>query len=256
MVIIGGIKRIGRVTEKIIPLMCVLYVLAGFFVLFTHLSAIPDALRQIVTEAFSMEAGIGGFVGVCIIGIKRAVFSNEAGIGSAAIAHAAAKTDLPVREGLVASLGPFIDTVVICMMTAMVLIVTGAHTTSAAGEGVEMTRWAFGQAVSWFPYVLAICILLFAYSTMISWSYYGEKACAYLFGRSRGVQLAYRLTFLAFIVLGSVAKLSNVIDFSDLMILSMAFPNIIGGVILAPKVKRALAKYWKSYKNNEFQRYR
>ena len=256
LVIIGGIKRIGTVTEKIIPFMSVLYVAAGFVVLFTHASAVPAAVGQIFSEAFSMKAGIGGLIGVCVIGIKRAVFSNEAGIGSAAIAHAAAKTDFPVREGLVASLGPFIDTIVICMMTALVLVVTGANTTPGAGEGVEMTRWAFGQAISWFPYVLAICILLFAYSTMISWSYYGEKAWAYLFGRGKGVQLAYRVTFLVFVVLGSVAKLSNVIDFSDLMILSMAFPNIIGGVILAPKVKRALMKYWKSYQNNEFKEYR
>lgn len=256
LVIIGGIKRIGQVTEKIIPLMCGIYVLAGLVVLLSNASAIPGALALILREAFSPSAAIsGGLIGVMVQGIKRAVFSNEAGIGSAAIAHAAAKTGEPVREGVVAMLGPFIDTVVICTMTALVVIVSGAYNTPGAGEGVEMTRWAFGHTLSWFPIILGISVFLFAYSTMISWSYYGEKCWQYLFGNSSAASLTYRVIYLFFIVLGSISSLSNVIDFSDLMILSMAFPNVIGGILLAPRVKSMLRDYWARFKNNEFKRY-
>ena len=166
LVIIGGIKRIGQVTEKIIPLMCGIYVVAGLVILVIHAKQIPDAAVLIVRSCVSPEAAYGGFLGVLVQGIRRAVFSNEAGVGSAAIAHAAAKTDEPVREGLVAMLGPFIDTVVICTMTALVVIVSGAYNTPEAGQGVEMTRWAFSETLSWFPTVLNISVFLFAYSTM------------------------------------------------------------------------------------------
>ena len=269
LVIIGGIKKIGRVTEKIIPFMVGTYLIAGVIVLVTHIGEVPAAIADIITGAFSPEAAFGGVVGVMVQGIKRAVFSNEAGIGSAAIAHSAAKTDKPAREGMVAMLGPFIDTVVICAMTGIILAVSHAdQARNAAGEaleGVEMTRYAFADTLSWFPWVLALCILLFAYSTMISWSYYGEKAWAYLLakitgnkalGRSRGSIMVYRLIFLSFVVLGTVSSLGNVIDFSDLAILSMAFPNIIGGVILAGMVKKRLDAYWRSYQNNEFKVYK
>ena len=252
LVIIGGIKRIGQVTEKIIPLMCGIYVLAGLVILVIHIKQIPDAAVLIVRSCVSPEAAYGGFIGVLVQGIRRAVFSNEAGVGSAAIAHAAAKTDEPVREGLVAMLGPFIDTVVICTMTALVVIVSGAYNTPEAGQGVEMTRWAFSETLSWFPTILNISVFLFAYSTMISWSYYGEKAWQYIFGTTKQTVIVYRIIFLGFIILGAVASLDNVIEFSDLMILSMAFPNIIGGVILAPRVKALLKDYWRRYKNNEF----
>ena len=252
LVIIGGIKRIGQVTEKIIPLMCGIYVLAGLVILVIHIKQIPDAAVLIVRSCVSPEAAYGGFIGVLVQGIRRAVFSNEAGVGSAAIAHAAAKTDEPVREGLVAMLGPFIDTVVICTMTALVVIVSGAYNTPEAGKGVEMTRWAFSETLSWFPTILNISVFLFAYSTMISWSYYGEKAWQYIFGTTKQAVIVYRIIFLGFIILGAVASLDNVIEFSDLMILSMAFPNIIGGVILAPRVKALLKDYWRRYKNNEF----
>ena len=256
LVIIGGIRRIGQVTEKIIPLMCGIYVLAGLVILAMRADQIPAAAALIVRSCVSPEAAFGGFIGVLVQGIKRAVFSNEAGVGSAAIAHAAAKTDEPVREGMVAMLGPFIDTVVICTMTALVVIVSGAYAEPAAGEGVEMTRWAFAETFSWFPIVLNISVFLFAYSTMISWSYYGEKAWQYLFGKSREAVISYRVIFLGFIILGAVASLQNVIDFSDLMILSMAFPNVIGGIILAPRVKTMLKDYWARYQNNEFTTYR
>jgi AGCS family alanine or glycine:cation symporter len=255
LVIIGGIRRIGQVTEKIIPLMCGIYVLAGLVILAMHAEKIPAAAALIARSCVSPDAAFGGFVGVLVQGIKRAVFSNEAGVGSAAIAHAAAKTDEPVREGMVAMLGPFIDTVVICTMTALVVIVSGAYAEPAAGEGVEMTRWAFAETFSWFPVILNISVFLFAYSTMISWSYYGEKAWQYLFGKSRAAVVSYRVIFLGFIVLGAVSSLKNVIEFSDLMILSMAFPNIIGGVILAPRVKAMLKDYWTRYQNNEFVTY-
>ena len=256
LVIIGGIKRIGQVTEKIIPLMCLIYVVAGVVVLLSNASAIPGAFGLIFQEAFSPSAAFGGLVGVMVQGIKRAVFSNEAGIGSAAIAHAAAKTDEPVREGVVGMLGPFIDTVVICTMTALVVIVSGAYNTPGAGEGVEMTRWAFANTLSWFPLILGISVFLFAYSTMISWSYYGEKCWQYLFGHSSAAAMSYRVIFLGFIVLGSISSLGNVIDFSDLMILSMAFPNIIGGMILAPRVKSMLGDYWTRYQAGSFKEYK
>ena len=269
LVIIGGIKKIGKVTEKIIPFMVSTYLIAGVIVLIAHAGDIPGAISAIISGALSPEAAFGGFVGVMVQGIKRAVFSNEAGIGSAAIAHSAAKTDKPAREGMVAMLGPFIDTVVICFMTGLILAVTHADkakdTAGKALEGVEMTRHAFAETLSWFPWVLAICILLFAYSTMISWSYYGEKAWAYLMskvtgsttiGRGKQSIMVYRIIFLAFVVLGSVSSLGNVIDFSDLAILSMAFPNIIGGVILAGGVKKRLNAYWKSYQNGEFKVYK
>ena len=255
LVIIGGIKRIGQVTEKIIPLMCGIYVLASLTVLALNASAIPEAFTVILKNCVTPDAAFGGFVGVLVQGIKRAVFSNEAGVGSAAIAHAAAKTDEPVREGIVAMLGPFIDTVVICTMTALVVIVSGAYANPDAGEGVEMTRWAFGDTLSWFPVVLNLSVFLFAYSTMISWSYYGEKAWQYLFGDSSGAAMSFRVIFLVFVVLGAISSLQNVIDFSDLMILSMAFPNIIGGIILAPRVKRLLYDYWNRYQAGEFKVY-
>jgi AGCS family alanine or glycine:cation symporter len=220
-----------------------------------HAQQLPAAAALIMRSCISPEAAFGGFIGVLVQGIRRAVFSNEAGVGSAAIAHAAAKTDEPVREGMVAMLGPFIDTVVICTMTALVVIVSGAYNNPAAGEGVEMTRWAFADTISWFPVVLNISVFLFAYSTMISWSYYGEKAWQYIFGASRRAVIFYRMLFLGFIVLGAISSLENVISFSDLMILSMAFPNIIGGVILAPRVKALLTDYWTRYRNNEFTTY-
>ncbi len=256
LVVIGGIKRIGQVTEKIIPFMCGVYVLACIVILTANASVLADTVVLIIQSCLNPGAAYGGFVGVLVLGIKRAVFSNEAGIGSAAIAHAAAKTDEPVREGVVAMLGPFIDTVVICTMTALVVIVSGAYKDPDAAEGIAITQLAFAGTVSWFPVILAVSVFLFAYSTMISWSYYGEKAWQYLFGQSQSVKLSYRIFFLIFIVLGAIASLKNVLDFSDLMILSMAFPNVIGGIILAPKVKSLLNNYWARYKNNEFKTYR
>ena len=256
IVIIGGIRRIGEVTARVVPFMCVGYVLAGLYIVFANVGEIPRVVGLIFSEAFSFEAGFGGFLGVMVTGIRRAVFSNEAGVGSAAIAHSAARTEWPIREGVVASIGPFIDTILICLMTAMVVIVTGAYDNPEAGSGVSMTSWAFGSVFPWFPKVLTVAVVLFAYSTMISWSYYGEKASAYLFGHGARVRLAYRLLFLAFVYLGTVTSLDNVLEFSDLMILSMAFPNVVGMVFLAPLVLRRSNEYMAKLKAGEFPVYR
>ncbi len=256
LVILGGIERIGEVTVRIMPFMALLYCLTCISIIVRHLGAVPDVLHQIVVEAFTLKAGFGGFLGVVVTGVKRAAFSNEAGIGSAAIAHAAARTDEPVREGIVAMMGPFIDTIVVCLMTAMVVIVTGAWNDPAAGEGVRMTSYAFATVFPWFPDVLAVCVFLFAYSTMISWSYYGEKAACYLFGQTRRVALGYRICFLGCIVVGTVSSLTNVLDFSDMMILAMAFPNILGACLLAPKVRTLADDYWRRYRSGEMRVYR
>lgn len=245
LVIIGGIQRIGAAASVIVPGMVVLYVLASVWILVVNAGHIPAAFGKIVTEAFTPEAGLGGMMGVLIQGFRRAAFSNEAGVGSAAIAHSAAATGEPVREGIVASLGPFIDTIVICTMTGLVVVVTGAYKMDV-GDGVLMTSAAFGSAISWFPTVLSIAVLLFAFSTMISWSYYGERAWAYLFGE--GSSLVYRGIFVVFVFFGSVFKLGNVLDFSDLCVLGMAFPNVIGVFLLSGKVKSALDAYWAEYK--------
>ena len=249
IVIIGGIKRIGSVTSKMVPFMCGFYCIACLFIIFGNIGDVPTLIGSIFSEAFNLESAFGGFVGVLIQGIKRASFSNEAGLGSAAIAHAAAKTNEPVREGIVAMLGPFIDTIVVCTMTALALLITGAHTQPDV-KGVEMTSYAFAQLGSWMPALLAIAVVIFAYSTAISWSYYGDRATEYLFGEK--AIPAYRLIYVLIIVLGPVLSLGNVIDFSDLMILSLAFPNIIGVAILSHKIVPKLKDYVQRLKNGEF----
>ena len=244
IVIVGGIKRIGQVASKIVPAMCLLYVLAASYILLIHYDQIPAATWIIISEAFDPQAGMGGLVGVLIVGIQRAVFSSEAGIGSAAIAHSAAKTKEPVREGFVALLEPAIDTLLVCFMTGSVIVITGVYADPATAglDDIALTSAAFGTVIGWFPYLLSIAVVLFAFSTMISWSYYGERCWSFLFGVRES--MTYRLIFLVFIFLGSVSSLSNVLDFSDLMLLSMAFPNIIGVVLLSGKIRAALISYW------------
>jgi len=244
LVIVGGIKSIGRVAEIIVPFMCGVYVLAALFILISNASEIPNAISIIVGGAFSPEAGYGGILGVLIQGFRRAAFSNEAGVGSASIAHSAATTNEPVREGIVALLEPFIDTIVVCTMTGLVVVITGAYK-SDVGDGVLMTSYAFESVIDWFPLLLSFAVVLFAFSTMISWSYYGERCWTYLFGE--GSSMIYKMIFLVFVVFGSVMKLGNVLDFSDLMILGMAFPNILGVALLSGKVRRALDKYVATY---------
>ena len=261
VVIIGGIRSIARVAEKIVPTMCGVYVLSCLAILLMNAGLIPDAIASILSGAFSDDALYGGFIGVLVTGFKRAAFSNEAGVGSAAIAHAAAKTEYPVREGVVALLGPFIDTVVICTMTALVIVITGAYdnpdpTFAAArdgNQGATLTSLAMDSQITGFRYVLAIAVTLFAYSTMISWSYYGERCWAYIFGD--GSSMVYRIIFLCFVFLGSIVSATNVLDFGDLMILGMAFPNVIGVVLLSGEVASDLKVYWQKYTNGEFVEY-
>ena len=248
LVILGGIKRIGSVTEKVVPFMVGIYVFAALIVLGLNITSIPSAFAQIFSGAFSSTGMAGGFVGVLIVGFQRAAFSNEAGVGSAAIAHSAVKTKFAASEGLVALLEPFIDTVVVCTMTALVIIITNGDGSIMeygvkSPDGVLATSAAFGSTISWFPYVLTIAVVLFAFSTMLSWSYYGLQSWMYLFGKSKVSDYSYKILFCLFIVVGSAISLGPVIDFSDAMIFAMAVPNIIGCFILFPKVREELTTY-------------
>jgi len=213
---------------------------------------------MIFSSAFSSDAMYGGFIGALVTGIKRAVFSNEGGVGSASIAHSAAKTDEPVREGIVAMIGPFIDTIVVCFMTASVILITAEnnplYVPGMKIQGAELTSAAFGSVIWWFPYILSIVVFLFSYSTMISWYYYGDKGWKYLFGDS-SINI-YKGMYLGCVVLGSIATLGNVIDFSDMMILSCGFPNIIGCMFMLPILKVKLNDYWSRYQSNEFKVYK
>ncbi|WP_412986134.1 alanine/glycine:cation symporter family protein [Pontimicrobium sp. IMCC45349] len=252
IVIIGGIKKIAKVTDKIVPFMVVIYVAASLFVIFANFNMIGDAFMQIFNGAFSPEGIAGGAIGVLVQGFRRAAFSNEAGVGSASIAHSAVKTKYAASEGMVALLEPFIDTVVVCTMTALVLIITGNVTAANAGlndaQAILLTSGAFESAISWFPYVLTVAVVLFAFSTMISWSYYGFQGWAYLFGRSKKMEYAYKVIFCLFVIIGAAASLGSVIGFSDAMIFAMMVPNMIGIVLLAPKVKDELNKYMAAIK--------
>ncbi len=253
VVIIGGIRRIGEVASALVPFMCLSYILCGLLIVAIHASAVPAAFATIMREAFSFEAGLGGFVGVLIQGFRRAAFSNEAGTGSAAIAHSAARTDEPMREGMVALLEPFVDTLIVCNVTGIVIVVTGAYAHPEAGTGIAMTSWAFASVFPWFPKVLSLIAFLFAYSTMISWSYYGEQCWAHLFG-VRSI-LLYKAIFLAFTWLGSIFQASAVVNFGDMMILGMAFPNLIGVMLLSGQIKADLDVYWRKLRAGEFPRY-
>jgi AGCS family alanine or glycine:cation symporter len=256
LVIIGGIQGIARVTSKVVPFMGILYVTAGLVIIGIHLPDIPSAFASIGSGAFTSEGVAGGVVGVLIQGFKRAAFSNEAGIGSAAIAHSAVRTNRPVTEGFVALYEPFIDTVVVCTITALVIIVTGTWDPSVdPSQGVALTSAAFESTISWFPWVLTVAVVLFAFSTMISWSYYGLKAWTYLFGESLATDAVYKILFLLFVVAGSSMQLGSVIDFSDAMIFAMAFPNVLGIYFLLPAVKRELDEYWADYRAGRLRKF-
>lgn len=243
VVIIGGIKRIGAVAEKLVPAMALIYVVACLFVILVNITEVPAAVGTIVSQAFIPKAIGGGFVGVMVQGIRRSAFSNEAGVGSAAIAHAAARTDEPVREGLVSLLEPLIDTVIICNLTAITIVLTGVYqNTGTELSGVAMTAEAFSTVISWFPVVLSIAVCLFAFSTIVSWSYYGIQAWAYLFGERSTIVFKCIYVFATF--LGSLASLGTIIDLSDLLLLGMAFPNLIGCYILSNEVAVDLNDYW------------
>mgnify|MGYP001041919970 CR=1 FL=1 len=253
VVIIGGIKSIANVTGRIVPLMASIYVIAALAVIIMNIENIGGAFSAIIEGAFSPAAIKGGIVGVLIVGFQRAAFSNEAGVGSAAIAHSAVKTNHPPSEGFVALLEPFIDTVVVCTLTALVLIFTGMHEVEGMA-GAQLTSDAFGSQISWFPYVLGVAVFLFAFSTMISWSYYGMRAWTYLFGKSRKSEMVYKILFLVFVVIGASVSLGAVLDFSDMMILAMSFPNIIGLYIMSGEVRKDLDDYWHKLKSNQLFR--
>ena len=248
IVIIGGIKKIASVTDKIVPFMVVIYVVSALTILGINYAEIPGAFGQIFSGAFTGLGIAGGFFGVLVQGFRRAAFSNEAGIGSASIAHAAVKTKYAASEGLVALLEPFIDTVLVCTMTALVLVISNGNGDimtygQEVTQGVEVTSRAFSASISWFPIVLTIAVILFAFSTMISWSYYGYQAWSYLFGRSKRVEYIYKGLFCLFVVVGAASQLGSVIGFSDAMIFAMLVPNMIGLFILAPKVRIELKKF-------------
>jgi len=252
VVIIGGVKSIARVTDKIVPTMAIGYVLAALSVIVMNLDKTPEAFNLIIDGAFSPDALKGGFLGVLVMGFRRAAFSNEAGVGSAPIAHAAVKTNYPASEGFVAMIGPFVDTVIVCLMTSLVIIFTGFSGNELGQSGAQLTSAAFESVFSWYGWVLFVAILLFCYSTMISWSYYGLKAWEYIFGDTKISGLIYKGLFLCFIIVGSSSKKGAVMDFSDLMILAMAVPNILALYILLPKAKEELNKYWD--KVNEYKK--
>lgn len=261
VVIIGGIKSIGKVAEKIVPAMCLIYILACLYVILAHVAEIPGLVGMIFTEAFNPQAFGGGLVGVLVIGVQRAAFSNEAGVGSAAIVHSAAKTEEPIREGAVALLEPFIDTIVVCSMTALVILITGAWNNSdwiidQGLAGTQLTSEAFESVLPWFPYILTLAVVLFAFSTMISWSYYGERCWESLFGGSAISVYTYKAIFIVAVFVGAIVPLGAVLDFSDMMILCMAFPNVLGLILLSPKVRRDLQAYWQRYKSGEFKTYK
>jgi len=272
IVIIGGIKRIAKITEKIVPFMAGIYVLASLIIISLNYTYIDDAFKLIFEGAFTPMAGLGGIIGVIIVGFQRAAFSNEAGAGSAAIAHSAVKTKYPASEGVVALLEPFIDTVVICTMTALVIIFFNIDGINLQSEfsygsvetskvlmtetgqyvgGVDLTSMAFNSAIPGFSYVLTLAIVLFAFSTMISWSYYGLQSWKYLFGKGRRADLIYKILFLLFIIIGASATLDAVIKFSDAMILALVFPNMIALLLLFPEVKKELAKYLKAIERSK-----
>ena len=260
IVIVGGIRRIAHVADKVVPLMAIVYMTAALAVILTNIGQVPGALAAIFTQAFTPDAAYGGFVGALVTGFQRAAFSNEAGAGSASIAHAAAKTKYPVREGIVALLEPFIDTVVICTMTALVINITGAYNNPAYADlitgarGAALTSRAFGEQIAWFPYVLSGSVFLFAFSTMISWSYYGERCSVWLFGDASSKY--YKALFLLFVFLGSIITSTNILDFGDLMILGMALPNLVGVYLLHGKARAALHEYWGSFKAGELQTFK
>lgn len=248
IVIIGDIKKIAHVTDKLVPVMCGIYMLVGLIIIFKNFGHIGTAISKIWVGAFSGNAIIGGVAGSLAIGLQRAAFSNEAGIGSAAIAHAAVKTDEPLSEGIVSILEPFIDTILICSLTALIIIFTGYDIKIDGASGAQLTTLAFGSVFPWFKHILTLSILLFAYATLISWSYYGLKSWTYLFGNTKKMKMLYNIIYLCFIVVGSSASMMHVMDFSDMMILGMSFPNILGLYILAPEIKNDLKIYLEKIK--------
>ncbi len=241
-IIIGGIKSIGKVTEKLVPLMGLIYVLSCLFIIITNINLLPETIVKVFSSAFNFEASVGGLLGSLIAGVKRAVFSNESGIGSAPIAYAAAKSSNHLNTGFMSLLSPVVDTIIVCSMTALVIIITGVYEDSSGIQGVELTSRAFESVFNWFPSILAIAITLFAISTLITWSYYGLRCWTYLFGIGNISKYSFKIIFLSFTVIGSSMNLESVINFSDSMIFAMSIPNIIGLYFLSSQLKDDIKK--------------
>ena len=249
-VVLGGIRRIGSVTGILVPLMGAVYLGAGLVILAMNFSAIPDAFVTIFRSAFGLDAAGGGLVGALINGVRRATYSNEAGVGSAAIAHSAVKTNEPLTEGYVALLEPFIDTIVVCTITALVVIVTGAYIPYLYGEnvvGIEITSAAYESAFAWFPYILLVASMLFAFTTLVSWAFYGAQAAAYLFGDNKRVDVIFKLSLCFVLSTGAAVSLSSIINFIDSMLFGMCIPNIIALYLLLPELKRDVKAYEAKY---------
>ncbi len=252
LVVLGSARRLATVASALVPAMCGIYLLGGAAVLIANAAAIPDALVLIVTSAFAPKAVAGGAIGAFVVGMRRAVYSCEAGIGSAVMAHTLARTREPASEGMVALLEPFIDTMVICTMTALVVVVSGAWQIEGA-EGVAITSAAFGSVFAWFPYVLALAVFLFAYSTLVSWGYYGTQAWGFLFGRSSASIWTYRVLYCLLIPFGAVLPLGKVVDFIDSCFFLMAVPNLIGLAVLAPEIRREFLSYAQRLRSGEIR---
>ena len=241
-IIIGGIKSIGKVTEKLVPLMAFIYVFSCLYIIISNVGLIPETIYKIFSSAFNLDASVGGFLGSLIAGVKRAVFSNESGIGSAPIAYAPAKSNNHLNTGFMSLLSPVVDTVIVCSMTALVIIMTGVYEGNSGIQGVQLTSRAFESVLSWFPTVLALAITLFAISTLITWSYYGLRCWTYLFGMSSLSKYSFKIIFLSFTVIGTSMNLESVINFSDSMIFAMSIPNIIGLYFLSSQLKSDISK--------------
>ena len=253
LAIIAGVRVIGVVAQTLVPLMAFIYLAAGFIILCLHVEQVPAAFASIFVEAFAPEGVSGGVIGAVIIGLQRAVYSNEAGTGSAAIAHSAVKTREPASEGLVALLEPFIDTIVVSTMTALIVIVTGAYKIQGL-SGIEITSAAYASVFPWFPNVLAVAVILFAYTTMLTWAYYGVKCWTYLMGESHWAELGYKLVYCLFLSTGAVISMNAALDFVDAMFFAMAIPNVITLYILGPQVKREIERYVARIRSGEIRR--
>ncbi len=252
LVIIGGIKSIARVAARLVPVMCGIYLVASLGVIGANIDQVGHAISLIFWGAFSPEGVAGGFIGVLIVGMRRATFSNEAGVGSAAIVHSAVRTNEPVTEGFVALLEPFIDTVVVCSISALVIVISGAYQIDGL-SGIELTSTAFATVFGWFPVVLMVVIMLFAYSTIVTWAYYGMKAWTYLVGESQLAEYTYKVAYCLILVVGAVLPMEKVVDFVDSMFFAMALPNVIGLYFLAPKVRREVRSYLARVKSGEIK---
>lgn len=253
IVIIGGIKSIASVTSRLVPAMAAIYILGALVIILGNASAVPAAFGTIIGSAFSLEAGMGGLIGVIIVAMQRAVYSTEAGLGSATMAHAAAKTNEPVSEGMVALMEPFIDTVIVSTMTALVIVITGVYIDNSGMAGISMTSAAFGSVMGWFPWVLAIAAFLFAYSTIISWGYYSSKVWEFVFGGSDRSMKTFKIIFCVALIPGAAIPLGSVISLMDSMFFLMAVPNIIGIYIMAPELKRDIRSYLDRLKSGEIK---